>query len=546
MTGGFLKKLLDEKRQGQASHIMVNAGAGTGKTFTEVLSVAWCYRDKVWHHVEDFFGGKITPSEQQAAIWEKVAEEVPHRVIYLAFNNSIVKEFEEKWSWLTRLLEMCRCEMKFQTIHSMGWRATARQYKLSFKDIWKRTTEDNLAIILDMDVRELRKNNVLRETLTAVNELVSKCKLNLVEGVGEALQGQWGGPENKQLYQLAVHYSIELPEGREEQCFGYVRDCLRMAGDREGTRQVNFDDQIWLPVINEIPLPRADLLLVDESQDLNRCQQELVLKAGDRLLMCGDVHQAIYGFAGADTESMNRMAKRLKDTDRGLTTLPLNMTRRCGKRIVARAQQIVAEFYAHEDNPEGEILEMSAAKAFKEYQPEDLVVCRTNAPPMGTAFKMMKQKRPVRVQGRAQLYEVLLSLVKKSEAQSIEALVDWLERWRQREVDKINKYKSPDEDAIIAVVDKADTIIACAVECEDVEELKRMLSEVFDFKGPATLFSSIHRAKGLEADRVFILKPELLPHPLARTNWAKEQERNLEYVAITRAAKTLVLVHGDK
>jgi superfamily I DNA/RNA helicase len=65
-------------------------------------------------------------------------------------------------------------------------------------------------------------------------------------------------------------------------------------------------------------------------------------------------------------------------------------------------------------------------------------------------------------------------------------------------------------------------------------------------KPEGTLLSSIHRAKGLEAKRVFILRSDLLPHPMAKSEWAKGQEKNLSYVAKTRAIETLVYVDGVK
>jgi superfamily I DNA/RNA helicase len=55
--------------------------------------------------------------------------------------------------------------------------------------------------------------------------------------------------------------------------------------------------------------------------------------------------------------------------------------------------------------------------------------------------------------------------------------------------------------------------------------------------------STVHRAKGLEADRVFILAPEKLPLVWAgQQAWETEQEQNLRYVALTRARRELYFV----
>jgi superfamily I DNA/RNA helicase len=51
--------------------------------------------------------------------------------------------------------------------------------------------------------------------------------------------------------------------------------------------------------------------------------------------------------------------------------------------------------------------------------------------------------------------------------------------------------------------------------------------------------SSVHKAKGLEADRVWVLRPDLMPFPKARPGEEMLQEENLKYVAYTRVKQEL-------
>ena len=65
-----------------------------------------------------------------------------------------------------------------------------------------------------------------------------------------------------------------------------------------------------------------------------------------------------------------------------------------------------------------------------------------------------------------------------------------------------------------------------------VENINRLFGEVANTTG-LVLLSTIHKAKGLEAPKVWLLDTGMMPGP---------QENNIRYVAITRAKETLVFV----
>jgi DNA helicase II / ATP-dependent DNA helicase PcrA len=57
------------------------------------------------------------------------------------------------------------------------------------------------------------------------------------------------------------------------------------------------------------------------------------------------------------------------------------------------------------------------------------------------------------------------------------------------------------------------------------------------------LLSTVHRAKGLEAERVFLLYPDKLPLQWENQQaWELRQEMNLKYVALIRAWAELYFV----
>ena len=80
-----------------------------------------------------------------------------------------------------------------------------------------------------------------------------------------------------------------------------------------------------------------------------------------------------------------------------------------------------------------------------------------------------------------------------------------------------------------------------------VEHIKKWLNKYVSDKKPTPndiVLSTIHGVKGMEADRVWLYKPSLIPHKLAETEAELKEEDNLMYVAITRAKKELYFVEN--
>ena len=74
--------------------------------------------------------------------------------------------------------------------------------------------------------------------------------------------------------------------------------------------------------------------------------------------------------------------------------------------------------------------------------------------------------------------------------------------------------------------------------------LLSLIDRMFRATGePQIILATIHKSKGLEWDKVLLYgAEELIPSKYAVQEWQKEQERNLDYVARTRARKDLVFV----
>jgi superfamily I DNA/RNA helicase len=79
-----------------------------------------------------------------------------------------------------------------------------------------------------------------------------------------------------------------------------------------------------------------------------------------------------------------------------------------------------------------------------------------------------------------------------------------------------------------------------------VEETLQKFREEITSKNDSIRITSIHGAKGLENDRVFILDYYSLPMiSESMLPWQMEQERNIKYVALTRTKREMYLALGE-
>lgn len=521
-----------------APHVVIEARAGTGKT-TTLVSALQVLKGQEPRAAN---GSPIVPSPQQAVVWDEVAKSPrDSNVTFVAFNKAIATELG------SRVPAGCQA----MTMHSMGFKAVTKSLGRQEPTDW--AVQELIAELCGTDTREMRKKD--GTILTATNRLVSLCKMNLV-GATDLDEDRW----EEALDGLAGHYDVEL-NGSRSRIFDLVPRVLEKCKDPQG--RITYDDMIWLPVVLGLSVPKADLLLIDERQDLNKCQMGLALRAGNRIIAVGDSRQSIYGFAGADAMACQNFAEMLKSRDaRGLVELPLTVTRRCGKAIVVEANKIVPDFEAHESNPEGRIT--SARYPFQKnalgeteelpwnetYMPQaqagDMLLCRTNAPLVTNCFRFLRKGIKANIQGRdvGQGLIATVNKLAKGELLSINPFVGLLSDWHINESGKESAKKYPSETRLIGLQDRYECLLAFTEGASHTGDVVRKIEEVFtDNKfSPGLRFSSIHKAKGLEAKRVFFLKPKTVFARPPKRAWEAVQAENLEYVAITRAIEELTYV----
>ncbi|MFB3107407.1 MAG: 3'-5' exonuclease, partial [Pseudomonadales bacterium] len=172
------------------------------------------------------------------------------------------------------------------------------------------------------------------------------------------------------------------------------------------------------------------------------------------------------------------------------------------------------------------------------FSDDDLIVCRNTAPLIELAYKCISEGKEVHVMGR-EIGKGLVNVIKKAGGKrisTIEELRPKLDTWEQRQIAKADR----DDAKIAAIQDRVECIHILTAGLETIKQLIDAIEAIFSDKQGGTKLATVHKAKGLEAPRVFILEPSLMPSKWARQEWQQEQERNLQYVAVTRALETLV------
>jgi DNA helicase-2/ATP-dependent DNA helicase PcrA len=298
------------------------------------------------------------------------------------------------------------------------------------------------------------------------------------------------------------------------------------------TRTCDFDDMIWLAVRHNVRVPTFDFVFVDETQDLNAAQIELAFRAvkrDGRAFAVGDDRQAIYAFRGADEHAVDRVTHKL-----AARVLPLSITYRCGKAIVALAQAIVPDYEAAPSAPDGLVRQVTDATMRTEATPGDFVISRKNAPLIGLCLGFLAQGKPATIAGR-DIGAGLLALVNKSKATTIPALLAFVDAWEKAEIDRLTARK---RDTQVAT-DKAECITALTEGASTVAEVKARIEALFSDKDDSKriVCTTTHKAKGLERDRVWVLADTF--------STTSTEEDNLWYVAITRA-KTELCILGQR
>ncbi len=508
-------KILDFVRSG-AGHGLVEATAGSGKTTTLVL-VARLLVDEIG-----------VPAA---------------RVAFLAFNRSAAAQLRERLPAGVHAL----------TLHALGRRVLLGAGR---------------SVALDDD-KYMR--------LATERGAPPHARAGLVTAARFARLDLTPYPIDPQPLRQRYGIELELPG---ESAAAYLSEML--AGST-ATPSVDFTDLLYQPVVLALPVPAFDFVCVDEAQDLSRLALRFVMRlveAGARALFVGDASQAIYGFAGADAASLERVAAATS-----ATRLPLSVSYRCPTRHVVLARRLSPRMVPAPGARTGRVRVTNGSRLLSALAPGDLVLSRTNGPLLDTALAAASTRLPTVVLGDERLANSTELVARLGAANG---LVDRLalelslaKESRRLEREMPLGLELPGALDATSHQHKAAAVALATARSGRVEDVNAALAMLLGGDAPEghALLSTVHKAKGREADRVFVLAPEELgigadrrpatawPH----TAWLQDAgavaaaarprsgpeayvgdpatddraEANVLFVALTRAKRELVLVEKE-
>jgi DNA helicase-2/ATP-dependent DNA helicase PcrA len=473
-------------------------------------NIIWSeYQKNIFKDINEGIGNTIILARAGASKTTVLVEGVKYipkkkKALFVAFNTRIAEELDERIN---------KSYITVKTIHSFGCRMIMNKFgKIKIDPLKTENLIKNILTEMGYKKFEKEKYNILASLLKITN----LCKGSLIDIPSK-------------MDELIDRYDIETYDMDRDEFVKTV--CKILKACKASIDCIDFSDMIWFPFVYGLSCPTFDLVFIDECQDLNAAQVHIALlacKKGGRVIACGDDKQVLYSFTGVEIDAIDRLKKRLN-----AKVLPLPISYRCAKSIVKEAQKIVPDIQSAPNAIEGMVKNIPESIFLSFVKPGDFILSRLNAPLIYYCMELIRKKIPANVAGR-DVGNNLAWMIKKSEMKTVPSFLDWLEKWKQSEVKRL---KEKNRDPIL-VLDKAECLVNLCRDAKDLDEVKSNIKELFKDNEDQKIvwLMSVHKAKGLEADRCFLLMDTFRDHT------GDPSEVNIKYVAVSRAKDTLFKV----
>ena len=496
--------------------------------------------------------------------------------LYIAFNASVVEEFKKK---------IKNPKTKVMTMHSLAYSIMLYNVEQESKDSGekpkgfgsqrsKRTVSlDNFKPhkILDEEITkrygryiEFAKRVFLKDNYI---NLYNLCRLTLTDM-----------SSNKDVSRLINDHVLFLyygDEGYSAPDISEITSTLKIL-DTKSKQQfetqgvIDFTDMLWI-TFNKLKYDNWEVpywalytnIYCDEVQDFSNIQLnflKFIKRTKGRYVFIGDFHQAIYNFAGANAQAFNQIPKMFAPVE----TFDLPICYRCAKSHLSRVnREYGIPILPCDDAPMGFVKTIDKSKISEYAKAGDMVISRKNKWIAEVVLDLARNGTPIFIEDKE-----MVAAIKRQILSSKCTSVGTLEKFLQKVISNYNKklfeivsknareggHEEEHLEAVAEANSKIDNtsflleILEGYLEnhasSDSVSKFSNFIDKLLNTTPSPNCvrLCSIHKAKGLEATNVFVLNEAKINYDFRNSKEQNIQEKNLSYIATTRAKEGLYLV----
>lgn len=496
--------------------------------------------------------------------------------LYIAFNASVVEEFKKK---------IKNPKTKVMTMHSLAYSIMLYNVEQESKDSGekpkgfgsqrsKRTVSlDNFKLhkILDEEITkrygryiEFTKRVFLKDNYV---NLYNLCRLTLTDM-----------SSNKDVSRLIDDHVLFLyygDEGYSAPDISEITSTLKIL-DTKSRQQfetqgvIDFTDMLWI-TFNKLKYDNWEVpywalytnIYCDEVQDFSNIQLnflKFIKRTKGRYVFIGDFHQAIYNFAGANAQAFNQIPKMFAPVE----TFDLPICYRCAKSHLSRVnREYGIPILPCDDAPLGFVKTIDKNKISEYAKAGDMVISRKNKWIAEVVLDLARNGTPIFIEDKE-----MVVAIKRQILSSKCTSVGTLEKFLQKVISNYNKKLfeivsknvregGHEEERLEAVAETNSKIdntsflleilegyLENHASSDSVSKFSNFIDKLLNTTPSPNCvrLCSIHKAKGLEATNVFVLNEAKINYDFRNSKEQNIQEKNLSYIATTRAKEGLYLV----
>ena len=333
---------------------------------------------------------------------------------------------------------------------------------------------------------------------------------------------------------------------------------------------IDFTDMLWI-TFNKLNYDNWEApywalytnIYVDECQDFSNIQLnflKFIKRAKGRYVFIGDFFQAIYNFAGSNAQAFNQIPKMFAPIE----TFDLPICYRCAKSHLSRVnREYGIPILPRDDAPLGFVKTIDKNKISEYAKAGDMVISRKNKWIAEVVLDLARNGTPIFIEDKEMVGAIKRQIL-SSKCTSVGALKKFLQKvisnYNKKLFEIVSKnireggHEEEHLEAVTETNSKIDNTSFLLEILEGYLEHHASSDSVSKFSNfidkllnttpspKCVRLCSIHKAKGLEATNVFVLNEAKINYDFRNSKEQNVQEKNLSYIATTRAKEGLYLV----